>query len=152
MFFFWKSLEHYLRIGREQCPRCFRHGNGKIRLHEIFPKIFRLYGLRFCEIFCATLLTLKSIFDWKNIVEEPLEIFSSGKFDFFLSFKIFLTFGNIVFWENIGLLFFGIIPCDFKPCDLEKRNYSSHRFYFLIAQAFLFFEENIVLKILLGFI
>ena len=57
-----------------------------------------------------------------------------------------------MFQENIGLIVFGIIPCDFKPCELEKGIILSHRSYFLIAQALLFFEENIVLKILLGFI
>jgi len=60
--------------------------------------------LRFCEIFCATFLSLKSIFDWKNIVEEFLEIFSFWKVCFLIN-KIFLTFRNIVFKENIGLIF-----------------------------------------------
>ena len=56
--------------------------------------------MRFCEIFCATLLSLKSIFDWKNIVEEFLDWKVC-----FLSNKIFLTFGNIGFRETIGLIF-----------------------------------------------
>jgi len=42
--------------------------------------------------------------DGKNIVEEFLEIFSFRNV-FFLSFKIFLTFENIIFKENIGLIF-----------------------------------------------
>ena len=56
-----------------------------------------------------------------------------------------------MFQENIGLVIFWK-PHGLKPCELEKGIILSHRFYFLIAQAFLFLEENIVLKILLGFI
>jgi len=33
-----------------------------------------------------------------------------------------------------------------KPCDLEKGIILAHRFYFLIAQAFLFLMKNIVLN------
>jgi len=72
---------------------------------------------------------------WKNF----LKYFSLERL--LLSFKIFSTFGNIVFQENIGLVIFGKIPHGLKPCDLKKGIILSHRIYFLIAQAFLFFEK-----------
>ena len=56
-----------------------------------------------------------------------------------------------MFQENIGLVIFGKIPHGLKPCELKKGIILSCKFYFLIAQAFPFLEENIVLKILLGF-
>ena len=57
-----------------------------------------------------------------------------------------------MFQENIRLVIFEKIPHDLKLCEMEEGIILSYRFYFLIAQAFLFFEENIVWKISLGFI
>jgi len=59
-----------------------------------------------------------------------------------------LSFKNILGWK----LLFGKIPHGLKPCDLEKGSIVSHRFYFLIAQAFLFFDEKYCVEFLLGFI
>jgi len=52
----------------------------------------------------------------------------------------------LCFKKNIALVIFGKIPHGLKPCDLEKGIIISHRFYFLIAQAFFFFDENILLN------
>jgi len=46
--------------------------------------------------------------------------------------------------EYIGLEFLGKILHGFKPCEIEKGMFLTHRFYFLIAQAFLFLIKNII--------
>jgi len=53
----------------------------------------------------------------------------------------------------LGLKFlFEKTPHGLKPCDLKKGIIVSHRFYFLRAQAFLFFDEKYYVEFLLDFI
>jgi len=58
-----------------------------------------------------------------------------------LNFKIFLNFENIVFQGKYWANKFWKNTAQLKPSESEKGIILSHRFYFLIVQAFLFFEE-----------
>jgi len=75
-------------------------------------------------------------------VKEFLEISFLERL--FLTSKSFSTFGNIVFQEYVGLEFLGRYYTVSNRVNLEKGIILIHRFYFFIAQAFLFLMKNIV--------
>jgi len=69
-----------------------------------------------------------------------------------LASKSFSTFGNIVSQEYIGLKFLGNNYTISNRVILEKGIILTHRFYFLIVQAFLFLMEKYYGECLHGFI
>ena len=145
-----KALNTISETSREQCPRCSWHSTWQGQATRNFLKNILDYKVwDFMKYFVLSCQAEKVFLFGKYCGRISWKIFLER---LFLDFKIFFNFWKYCvsrkywgsnFWKNTTWL---------ETVWIEKGIILSYRFYFLIAQAFLFFVEKYCVEFLFGFI